>query len=351
MVRVGLVGFGMAGRVFHAPLLSSVEGLQLAAVLERHSDLAQERYPGIKTHRKLESMLADASLDLFVVATPNASHFEVARQILEAGRNVVVDKPMAVSSAQIAELNCLATAKKALLIPFHNRRWDSDFRTVSKLLSEGAMGRTVHIASTFDRWRPGESTRLWKEEPASGGLLLDIGTHLADQALALLGSPEAVYGEVRRERAGAGANDSFDIRLRYAELQYTISANLLSTLARPRFHVRGTAGNYWKWGLDGQEAALNRVKRIEAADWGIEPQESWGTLSVGAADGVVTHPVPAERGDYRAFYTGVRDAVLGNGEPPVSAKEAWRVARVLEWAAESHEFRREVSCDWSGEPE
>jgi predicted dehydrogenase len=352
MIRVGLVGFGMAGRVFHAPLLSSVEGLELAAVLERHTDNAAERYPGITTYRTLEAMLADSSLSLFVVATPSGTHFQVARQILDAGKNVVVDKPTAVTSNGIAQLMELAESRRVLLIPFHNRRWDSDFQTLHQLIREGPLGRLVHLESTFDRWRPIPKAESWKEDPAQGGgLLLDIGTHLGDQALTLFGRPLAVSGEVTREREGDGSNDSFTVRLRYPDLSITLSANLLSALARPRYHLRGTKGNYWKWGLDPQEAALNKITRVDDAHWGQEQPANWGTLSVDVDGGVVTRPVAPIPGDYRLYYAGVRDALLGNGHPPVSALSAWRVARLLEWAAESSDQRREILCDWSQEPE
>ena len=351
MIRAGLVGFGMAGRVFHALLLSSVEGLQLAAVVERHSDNAAKRYPGIATYRTLESMLADSSLGLFVVATPNESHFEVARQILKAGKSVVVDKPMAITSDEIAELMHLAWKRKSLLIPFHNRRWDSDFQTLHKLVREGSLGRIVHLESTFDRWRPAPKARAWKEDPAQGGMLLDIGTHLGDQALALFGMPIAVRADVTRERDGEGSNDSFTIRLRYADFSITLSANVLSSLARPRYHLRGTKGNYWKWGLDPQEAALNLIARIGNTPWGRELPSNWGTLSVDVDGGIVTRPVQSIPGDYRLFYAGVRDALLGKAPAPVSALSAWRVARLLEWAAESSKERREIDCDWTKEPE
>lgn len=350
MIRVGLVGYGMAGRVFHAPLLSSVDGLELAAVLERHSDNAAKRYPAITTYRTLEAMLADSSLGLFVVATPNATHFDVARQILDAGKNVVVDKPTATTSSQIAQLMQLAAARKALLIPFHNRRWDSDFQTLNKLIREGLLGRIVHLESTFDRWRPGSSARAWKEDPAEGGLLLDIGTHLGDQALVLFGKPKAIGADVTRERDGEGANDSFTLRLRYADFAVTLSANVLSSLARPRYHMRGVKGNYWKWGLDPQEAALNLIARIGNTPWGRELPSNWGTLSVDVEGGVVTRPVQSIPGDYRLFYAGVRDALLGKAQAPVSAVSAWRVARLLEWAAESSTKRREIDCDWAEEP-
>jgi predicted dehydrogenase len=351
MIRVGLVGFGMAGRVFHAPLISSVEGLELAAVLERNSDNAAERYPGITTYRSLEAMLADASLGLFVAATPNGTHFEIARQILEAGKSVVVDKPTAVTSTEVAKLMELATAHGVHLIPFHNRRWDSDFQTLYKLVREDLVGRIVHLESTFDRWRPVPRARAWKEDPAEGGLLLDIGTHLADQAMGLFGRPAAVSAHVTRERDGEGSNDSFTVRLRYAEFAVMLSANVLSSLPRPRFHLRGVKGNYWKWGLDPQETALSKITRIADAAWGQEPPPDWGTLNVDVDGSVVSRPVPPIPGNYRLYYAGVRDALLGKSHPPVPALAAWRVARLLEWAAESSEQRREVTCEWGEEPE
>jgi scyllo-inositol 2-dehydrogenase (NADP+) len=351
MIRVGLVGFGMVGRVFHGPLISSVEGLELAAVMERSTDKAAQRYPGIITYRSLEAMLADASLGLFVVATPSQSHFEVASQILRAGKNLIVDKPMCTTSAEIAQLMELAKAHDALLIPFHNRRRDSDFQTIQKLLHEGLLGRLVYFESRFDRWRPDPpSDRLWKEDPASGGVLLDLGPHLADQVLALFGKPEAVAAEVLCEREWARACDSITIRLRYPGFSVVLGANCLTTPSRPRFHLRGAKGNYWKSGLDPQEAALNKVTRIVDPAWGKEPAAEWGTLIVDADGSTVTRPVEPIPGDYRLYYAGVRDALLGKTQAPVTALDAWRVVRLLEWAAESSDNRREIICDWSGEP-
>ncbi len=242
MIRVGLVGFGMAGRVFHGPLISSVAGLELAAVVERNTNNAAQRYPGITTYRSLDAMLADASLDLFVVATPSGTHFEVARKILEAGKSVIVDKPMSTTSAEIAQLITLAAAKNLHLIPFFNRRWDSDFQTIQKLLHEGQLGHLVYFESRFDRWRPHPpSDRLWKENPSQGGgVLLDLGTHIADQALTLFGKPESFAADVLCEREWARANDAFTLRLRYPGFTVVLGANSLSSPPRPRFHLRGT---------------------------------------------------------------------------------------------------------------
>jgi scyllo-inositol 2-dehydrogenase (NADP+) len=358
MIRAGLAGFGMAGRVFHAPLLSSVEGLELAAVVERSSNKAAERYPGITVYRSLEAMLADTSLRLFVVATPNGTHFAIAKEILQAGKNVVVDKPMTLTSAEAAELIALAKTRKVLLAPFFNRRWDSDFLTVQRLLHEDSVGRLVAFESRLDRWRPAPlSERFWKESAeAGGGTLLDLGPHLADQTLVLFGKPEGVSAEVVREKderasERPGVNDAFTIRLRYSGFRVTLGANSLSLPAAPRFHLRGTKGGYVKNGVDPQEAALNKVTRIRDSAWGQEPAANWGVLHVGIDGGSVSRPVPALPGDYRLYYAGIRDALLGKALAPVTGVDAWRVARVLEWAAESSGKRREIACDWSDEPE
>ncbi len=351
MVRVGLVAFGMAGRVFHAPLISSVDGLELTAVVERNTDNAAARYPGIRTYRALDALLGDAAIDLVVVATPSGSHFEVAKQVLAAGKHVVVDKPTAVRSSEIAELIRLSSERRVHLIPFHNRRWDGDFLTIQKLLHEGLLGRLVYMQSTFDRWNPGQTRRPWKDDPElGGGMLLDLGTHIADQVFALFGRPQAVGGDVRRERDGEGANDAFTARLYYDGFTVELGANCLSSLARPRYHLRGTHGNYWKHGVDPQEAALNQVTRITAQDWGRQPASAWGTLAVMADGCLVTQPFETVPGNYRLYYEGVRDAVLGHAPAPVPALDAWRVAHILESVAQSAEEGRTIPCDWSSEP-
>jgi predicted dehydrogenase len=338
----------MAGRVFHAPLISSVEGLELAAVVERHSDQAAERYPGIATYRSLDEMLADSSLGLFVVATPTGTHFDVARRVIEAGKHVVVDKPVAVRSAEIAALIAMAEKQSVLLMPFQNRRWDADSLTARQILRDGTLGRLVYMESRMDRWNPGATRTQWKNDPEQGGgVLLDLGVHLVDLALMFFGKPEGVSAEVGRERDGEGANDSFTIRLRYPTLRVTLGSNTLSTSPGPRFLLRGTRGNFRKFGLDPQEAALNKITRITSPDWGREDAAQWGTLQTMEDGGLVTRTVETLAGDYRRFYEGARDAVLGRAEAPVGAFEAWRNARVLEWAHISSDERREIACDWN----
>lgn len=351
MIRVGILGFGMAGRVFHAPLISSVDGLEFCAVVERHSDEAAARYPGITTYRSADAMLADPSLGLIVVATPSGTHFDMARQVIAAGKHLVVDKPLAARSAEIAELARLAQEHGVRLFPFHNRRWDGDFLTVQSLIENGALGRLVHFESRMDRWSPRATRKPWKDDPAQGGgVLLDLGTHLADQALLLFGKPLAVGAEVLRERDGEGANDSFTVRLGYDGFRVTLGANALSSPPGQRFLIRGTQGNYRKLGVDPQEAALNQITRIADPHWGEEAANAWGQMTLDSDGGIASTPVATMPGDYRRYYAAVRDALLGNPATSPTAAEAWRVSRVLEWAQQSSRTGCEVTCDWSGEP-
>jgi scyllo-inositol 2-dehydrogenase (NADP+) len=351
MIRVGLVGFGLAGRVFHAPVISAVEGLELAAIVERSSREAEKAYPAVATYTSLEALLADTSIELIVVATPNTSHASLARQALEAGRYVVVDKPTAVTSAEIAALIQLSKDSNHFLIPFHNRRWDSDFQTLQKLLHEQTLSRIVSFESTFDRWRQLPRTGLWRESGGPGsGMLLDLGTHLADQALQLFGLPEAVGAEVRCERDGAVSNDAFTVRLYYPSLIATLGATCLASLPRPRYTVRGTEGNFVKNGLDPQEARLRENPESAEHEWGEQPESDWGTLAVLADDKPSSRIVQPVASAYRLYYAGVRDAILGKAEQPVQAIDAWRTARILEWAEESSKEQRVIPCDWTQSP-
>ncbi len=345
MLRAGLIGFGMAGRVFHGPLLSSVDGIELAAVLERHGNEAAKRYPSIKSCRTLDEMLGDDSLDFLVLATPSGTHFEVAKAILEAGKNLVVDKPVCPTAAEIAALMDLAAKKNAALIPFHNRRWDGDFLTVRQILHSPQLGRLVSYESTFDRWRPQPKPDAWRERNQPGsGVLLDLGPHLIDQALLLFGMPEAVGAEIAREREPFDdADDSFTLRLYYPGMMATLGANCLTAPPRPRFHLRGTLGNFWKHGLDPQEAQLTLLTRINDPRWGKEPDAAWGHIFAGQNADVVDRPVETAPGDYRLFYAGVRDFLLGNAPPPVGIEDALHVAKIIQAAQLSLYDKRTIT--------
>jgi scyllo-inositol 2-dehydrogenase (NADP+) len=342
-ILVGLVGFGTAGRVFHAPVIERVPGLRLSAIVQRSSDTAASLHPHARSVRTLDELLADDRIRLVVIATPNATHADLARRCLEAGRHVVVDKPFAVSSAEAAPLIAVARRCERLLTVFHNRRWDGDFLTVQRLIEEQTCGRTVLVESRFERFRPDRRPGSWRErqEPGSG-ILFDLGSHLVDQAVTLFGPPEAVTGDVRIERDWAVVDDAFDVTLHYPTHRVLLRSSMLASAPGPRFVVRGTSGSYVKYHLDPQEAQL-AAGGADGRFWEQEPRERWGTLTRSAGAGTASEVLPTEAGDYRGFYVNVRDAIRGTAALSVTAEQALDVIRLLELARESSSQRRTLS--------
>jgi scyllo-inositol 2-dehydrogenase (NADP+) len=347
-IGVAVVGFGLGGRVFHAPFVSAVPGLKLEAIVQRKGDEAAKAYPATRILRSADEAMNDPAIQLIVVSTPNETHFALAKQVLEAGKHVVIDKPFAATSAQAKELVELATAKGLLLVPFHNRRWDGDFLTVKKLLGEGSIGRLATFESHFDRFRPMPRENTWKEAgDDANGMLLDLGPHLVDQALALFGTPDAITASVRRDRDETAIEDAFDITLHYSvnghDLLAHCRASMLACDAAPRFLLHGTRGSFKKYGLDPQEPALvggAKVPPMGSGDaWLGEDAAAWGTLTVAPVPAdpgtLVKREVHTERGDYRGFYANVRDAINGVAEQAVTAEDGYRVIRLLEMARES----------------
>ncbi len=336
VVSVGIVGFGAAGRVFHAPVISAVPALRLAAVVQRHGDDAGNLYPRIKTLKNADDLLGDPDIELVVVATPNATHFELARTALEAGKHVVVDKPFTVSSSEGRQLVDLAKKKGKILTVFQNRRWDGDFLTVCSVLQSKRLGRLVEFESHFDRFRNLLKPGAWKEAPLPGsGLLYDIGPHLIDQALMLFGYPPRLRADIRRERDGAVTDDQFEIVLLYPNLKVTLEAGMLAREARPRFRLYGTNGSFVKWGLDPQEDGLRRGESPSAKPWGVEGPEAWGILDVcdgpdGSREKVETVP-----GRYQTFYENVCEAIVNGADLLVMPEQALRTIRIIELAIQS----------------
>src|SRR5664279_3084593 len=345
MIDVGLVGFGFAGRTFHAPVITAVEGLRLAAIFQRVGPEAQLAYPATPVVRTLEQMLAIESIRLIVIATPNTSHFDLAKQCLLAGRDVVIDKPFATTFGQAEALVRIAAEQGRLLSVYQNRRWDGDFVTLQRLVSENKLGRIVLFESHFDRFRPRLKDNAWRERPEPGsGALFDLGPHLIDQALVLLGEPEAISADLRIERDGASVDDAFDVVLHYPRMRALLRAGLLVSTPTPRFVVHGTQSGYLKCGLDPQEEALKRGERPSGEFWGYEAPERWGTLLVAQGDVLATEQLPTAPGDYRQYYQNVRDAILGNARLAVTAEQALRVMRAIELAVDSN--RRRCVVPW-----
>jgi predicted dehydrogenase len=348
-IGVGVIGYGLGGRVFHAPFVNAVQGLRLAAIMQRTGDDAAKAYPATRIARSVEELLSDNSIELVVVSTPNETHFALAKQALEAGKHVVIDKPFAATSVEALELGELAKSKGLLVIPFHNRRWDGDFLTVKKLLAEQAVGRLVTFESHFYRFRSIPRENTWKEagNPANG-MLFDLGPHLVDQVLALFGAPDAITASVRSDRDQTAVEDAFDITLHYPAangkgLLAHCRTSYLACDNAPRFLLHGTRGSFRKHGLDPQEPALVAGAKVPTQGsqevWLQEDKSAWGTLTVAPnpADPatLITRQVKTERCDYRSFYANVRDAILGTSPLAVTPEDGFRVIRLLELARES----------------
>jgi scyllo-inositol 2-dehydrogenase (NADP+) len=331
MIRTGLIGFGLGGTAFHAPLIEAVAGLELAAVATSRGDAVRARYPHAAV-TTAEALVADPDIPLVVVSTPNHTHVPLALAALEAGKHVVVDKPFATSAADGERLVACAADRGRLIVPFHNRRWDSDFLTVRALLAGGRLGEIMLFEAHWDRFRP-DLAQPWKESVAAGaGQLADLGPHMIDQALMLFGMPEAVSADLATQRSGSEVDDYFDVTLHYGARRVVLSSSRLVAAARPRFSIHGRQGSFVKFGLDPQEAALRGGGSAGDAGHGVEDA---------GIHGVLTHPdgsretIASERGDYRRFYAGMAAAIRDGAPPPVDPLDALAGLRLIECARRS----------------
>jgi scyllo-inositol 2-dehydrogenase (NADP+) len=345
IIRVGLAGFGVAGRTFHAPVIRAVPGLRLTSIVQRRGNTARETYPDVRAVPSVDELLADEAIRLVVIATPNASHYPLAMQCLLAGRDVVVDKPFTTTSSEAQELDELARSKGRVLSVYQNRRWDGDFLTVQRLIGSGDLGRLAVFESHYDRYRLARRPGAWREAAGPGsGVLFDIGSHLVDQALTLFGMPEAIAADVRIERDDAVVDDAFDIMLRYPKLRVLLRATMLACAPGPRFVLNGTLGTYIKYGMDPQEDALKAGTTPGIGGWGEEDETHWGTLTLSGETETLRRALRTEVGDYRQFYANVRDAISGRAPLIVTAEQATRVIRLLELARESSKQWLSTDC-------
>jgi predicted dehydrogenase len=344
MIEVGLVGFGLAGRAFHAPVIRAVPGLHLAAIVQRSGTEAAEKYPDVRIVRSLGELLSIKEIRLIVIATPNETHYPFARQCLEAGRDVVVDKPFTTTLEEAISLVQFAKSANRLLTVYQNRRYDGDFQAIRQLVDAATLGRIVRFETAYDRFRPQLKLGAWRETTRPGsGILFDIAPHLIDHALVLFGLPEAITADVRTERENAIADDAFDIMLHYSNgMRAVLRSSILAAAPRPRFVLFGTQGSCVTQTFDPQEMNLRRGSIPEGKPWGYEPEENWGVLTIPAGDSFEQRRIPSAICDYRDYYANIRDALLGRGAPAVSPEYALHVMRMLELARESSEKHRTI---------
>jgi predicted dehydrogenase len=346
-LRVGVIGYGLAGQVFHAPLIASTPGMAVAAIVTadpKRQAKARRDYPQALVYPSSDTMLAQAAqLDLAVIATPNRFHAPIGIAALAAGLPVVIDKPVAPSVAEAERLDAAAQRAGKPLSVFQNRRWDGDFLTVRRLIEGDALGKVVRVESRFERYRPVPKADAWRERAApeeGGGLLFDLGAHLIDQAMVLFGQPVSVYAEVETRRPGAAIDDDTFVALRFAGGQVAhLWMSVVPRLLAPRFRVVGLRGVYEKDGLDPQEDALQSGARPGDEGWGQEAPEAWGRLATEIAGLPVEGRVETAAGSYETYYARVRDAIHSGGAPPVTLAEALAALRVIEAARQSAQTR------------
>jgi predicted dehydrogenase len=337
-IRVALLGYGLGGRAFHAPLIAATAGLSLAAIVtanaERKAAAAREHPQARLLDSADEVWRSPGDYDLVVISTPNRSHAPLAKSAMAAGMAVVIDKPMATSAAEARGLLDESRRTKVPLTVYQNRRWDSDFLTVRRLLSEDALGRIVRFESRFDRWKPAAQD-VWRErgEPEeAGGLLFDLGSHLIDQALQLFGPVAQIYAEIDRRRAGVVVDDDVFIALTHESgVRSHLWASAVAAQPALRMRLIGTRAAYTKAHVDGQEDWLRSGRSANEPGYGEDPPDHWGLLGVGSD----ARPVRSERGDYRRFYAQCVPWLCEGAPPPVDPRDPVTVLEIIEVARRS----------------
>src|SRR5579859_1221604 len=352
MVRVGVIGFGLAGQAFHAPIIRGVPGMELACIVERHTNNAKARYPEVRVARSLDEMLADKSIQLIAVATPNDSHFSYTKACLEAGRDVVLDKPMTPTMAEAEDLVRIAKERGRLLTVYQDRRWDGAFLTAKKLIGSGALGQIAEYEARFDRFRLESKPGAWREQAdfAAAGVLWDLGPHLIDGALILFGEPETISATALCQRESSKIDDAFDVIMQYPRTRVTLRARIIAYAPSHHLLIHGTEGSWVKYGMDPQEEILRSPKCPDGhdwgKDWGLEPEARWGVLS---RVNEKPRKIPTERGDYRGFYANVRDAIEKKAPLDVTPEQFLRTQRALLLSHKSSREKRAVKWNESVE--
>ncbi len=344
MIRVALASYGMSGEIFHAPLIDAHPTFDLYMVLERNRSESVKKYPDVRIVKSYEEILQDQAVDIVVVNTPNIYHYEMARQALEAGKHVVMEKPFTNTSEEARKLIALAREQNKILTVFQNRRFDSDFMTVRKVLDSKILGYLVEFEAHYDRYRNFIQQDTWKEESGPGsGILYNLGSHMIDQALVLFGLPRGITAKLATQRQGGQAHDSYHLILSYDKFQVVLRSSYLVRDEGPRYKILGNLGTFTKYGLDTQEECLKAGQVPVGEEWGVEPPEIWGTLDTEVEGLHLMGEVASEKGNYMIFYDNLARAI--NDEAPllVTAEEAMQVIRMIELSIKSHQEKKEVT--------
>ncbi len=343
-VNTALCSFGMSGWVFHAPFIANDPHFKLYAVWERSKNLAEKKYPDIKTFRTLEALLADDAIELVIVNSPNYTHYDYTKKALLAGKHVVVEKPFTVTVEEGSELIALAKTENKILSVYQNRRYDSDYKTIKKILDEKLLGDLVEAEFHFDRYSEILSPKVHKEIPGPGtGTLYDLGSHLIDQALQLFGMPDAVFADIRIIRPISKVDDYFDLLLYYSTLRVRIKSSYQVREPLPGYVLHGSKGSFIKPKTNVQEIALQAGEVPGGKDWGMEPESERGLLHTEKKGKIIREYIKSERGDYGDYYKAILNAIRNDEAVPVTSKEALNVIKIIEAAFKSSKLRQVIT--------
>ncbi|MFC4101654.1 oxidoreductase [Paenibacillus xanthanilyticus] len=341
-VKVGIVGFGLSGQVFHAPIIQAVDGMEIVKVVSGNPQKVKQQLPHTEVVGTIDELLLDEAIDLVVITSPNQTHYPYAKQALQAGKHVVVEKPFVIHSEEARDLIETASRHKKLLSVYQNRRWDNDFLTLKQTIESGVMGEIAHYEAHFDRYRPQIMDRWREQEGPGSGMLYDLGAHLIDQALHLFGKPIRVYADVFPQRAGSKVDDYVHLVLHYDKMRVILHSGSLVTQHGPRFQVHGSQGSFIKYGLDSQEDMLRQGGLPGQPGWGADREEWYGELTL-ASDGTMqTEKVKTLQGGYERFYQGMLAAITDHAPVPVQAEDALNTIKVIELAMQSNAEKRTV---------
>ncbi len=342
-VNTALCSFGMSGWVFHAPFIWIHPGFKLHAVWERTKNLADQKYPGVKTYRSLEEILSDKEVELVVVNTPSITHYDYAKQVILAGKHLIVEKPFTATAAQAQELIRLAETKNVKLSVYHNRRYDSDYRTVKKILDQGLLGKIIDAEIRYDRFTPELSYKVHKETPTPAvGSLYDLGSHLIDQALQLFGMPVAVFADITINRPGSKVDDYFDLKLFYPAHRIGLKSSYFVREPLPGYVFHGTLGSFIKHKTDVQETDLQAGKIPGNPGWGTEPDSQKGLLHTEKDGSIIKELIPSLKGNYGDYYEAMYKAIRHNDPVPVTGEDGMKVIQVIEAALKSNKERKVI---------
>lgn len=342
-IRTALCSFGMSGWVFHAPFIAVNPGFELYAVWERTKNLAAAAYPNVKTVRSLEEILEDDTVELVVINTPNITHYEYTKKALLAAKHVIVEKPFTVTIAEGEELIALAKQCDKIITVYQNRRFDSDYRTVKKVVDDKLLGQIVEAEIHYDRYKEEIGPKLHKETPGPGtGLLYDLGSHLIDQALQFFGMPDSIFADIAIMRKVSKVDDYMELLLYYPGMRARIKSSYIVREALPSYVFHGTKGSFIKARTDVQEVMLQAHKVPGGAEWGVEPESEKGLLHTEKDGKIIREYIPSLKGNYGDFYDGLYRAIREGAPVPVTAEQGLNIIRVIEAAYESNRGKKIV---------